>query len=165
MNPHTGGLDPGLAHLGFALGFMGKLEGCVAFSRPADLERAPVGDVALWYADQLQRYAPTIRLCDLTMEHMQTGKGTQGDLLNVQTVGAFLCGRLGGGKFRTVTPAEWKAQLPKKQCFARIRAKLSQTELIALERSLSDVKDSDHEHALDAVGIWLYGQGRMKRGI
>lgn len=55
-------------------------------------------------------------------------------------------------RIRLVAPNEWKGQLPKSVCEARIRKKLG--------KSFPEGRQS--EHAIDAIGIGLWYQGRFK---
>ena len=77
---------------------------------------------------------------------------------------AFLAGRYAGAampgvEVSTVFPHQWKGNLPKDVCAARVRAKLS-----LAERAIVDACDAPKgqmHNVLDAIGIGLFAEGRF----
>jgi hypothetical protein len=72
---------------------------------------------------------------------------------------AFLAGRYAGRvpegtEVQTVFPHEWKGNLPKDVCAARVRARLSKEELALVKAC--DVPEKQKHNVLDAIGIGLF---------
>lgn len=75
---------------------------------------------------------------------------------------AFLAGRYAGrpaGEVFTVFPHEWKGNLPKEVCAARVRARLSEDERAVIDAC--DVPKGQKHNVLDAIGIGLFALRRM----
>jgi hypothetical protein len=76
---------------------------------------------------------------------------------------AFLAGRCAGrarGAVSTVLPHQWKGNMPKEVCAARVRAALSPEERAVVDAC--DVPDKQRHNVLDAVGIGLFSEGRFR---
>jgi hypothetical protein len=98
------------------------------------------------------------------MEHMQVygqqkQKGDPNDLVAV----AYLEGMISGLYRRTVlfTPHEWKGNLPDDVLAKRIEKRLNPEESRALARALAIVPKSLRHNVYAAVGIGLFGHGRL----
>jgi hypothetical protein len=75
---------------------------------------------------------------------------------------AFLAGRYAGrarGAVSTVLPHQWKGNMPKDVCAARVRARLSPEERAVVDAC--DVPDKQRHNVLDAIGIGLFALGRL----
>lgn len=78
---------------------------------------------------------------------------------------AFLAGRYAGasaGEVFTVSPHQWKGNLPKDVCAARVRARLSPEERAVVDAV--DVPEKQRHNVLDAVGIGLFALNRNGPG-
>lgn len=80
-------------------------------------------------------------------------KGDPDDLLQVTGVVGAICGRVRADRLVGVRPREWKGQLPKEVCRARIEGKLSEVEL---RRVVPSRHKSLAHNVWDAVGIGLF---------
>lgn len=70
---------------------------------------------------------------------------------------AFLAGRYAGaltGEVYTVFPHQWKGNLPKDVCAARVRARLSPEERAIVDAC--DVPEKQRHNVMDAIGIGLF---------
>jgi hypothetical protein len=80
------------------------------------------------------------------------------DLITLAYQAGRYVGRYAGGvEITTVYPHQWKGQLPKAVCAARVRAALlpKRGEPAVLEGALASVATSRQHNVLDAVGIGL----------
>ena len=78
---------------------------------------------------------------------------------------AFLAGRYAGrasGEVFTVFPHQWKGNLPKEVCAARVRMKLSSEEKKIVDDC--DLPKSQMHNTMDAIGIGLFAIGRVVTG-
>jgi len=73
---------------------------------------------------------------------------------------AFLAGRYAGrgADVSTVFPHQWKGNLPKDVCAARVRAKLSAREREIIGRC--GVTEKQLHNVMDAIGVGLFSMGR-----
>lgn len=61
-----------------------------------------------------------------------------------------------------VRPRQWKGQLPKEVCGRRIVSTLSPEELETVAESMAEVAPSLQHNVWDAIGIGLWGCGRLQ---
>ena len=75
---------------------------------------------------------------------------------------AFLAGRyVGAREAFAVFPRQWKGNLPKGACAARVRAKLSPEERAVVDECACKVPEKQMHNVMDAVGIGLFAEGRV----
>lgn len=87
------------------------------------------------------------------------GKVNPNDLVDL----SFCAGQLAGilhAPIRTVTPAQWKGQVPKKVMNSRVLARLSEEEQ---GRIIKPKQASLLHNVLDAIGIGMHEYGRLGR--
>ena len=90
-------------------------------------------------------------------------KGDPNDLMPLAAIiGGFVM-RFPETKHTLYKPREWKGQLTKDACHARITERLSEEEARTLIHSLSFVSATLRHNALDAVGIGLFHLGRLTK--
>jgi hypothetical protein len=107
------------------------------------------------------------------VEQMQMSQGRDGsgekrtiiakanDLLELQAVGAYVAGAL-GGSLCYVPVGTWKGSAPKHVTEARARAALSPAELAIVEAELARHRGGLGHNLWDAVGIGLHATGRYR---
>jgi len=83
------------------------------------------------------------------------------DLLPLAGIDAALAALFPGATTTSYAPSEWKGQMPKEVCHARLRKRLDASELAALDSDLDKVAPSLRHNVLDAVGIGLHHLGRL----
>ena len=81
------------------------------------------------------------------------------DLITLALRAGELAGHCEQTPVRYVTPAEWKRQLPKDICNARVRNMLTNAELDQI-KNVFELPQSKRHNALDALGIALWAKGR-----
>ena len=81
------------------------------------------------------------------------------DLLPLVAVGYLVASRFENPV--KVFPHEWKGQMPKEVCAARIRNRLNERELDTLDACLTKTGAKGH-NVVDAVGIGLYAVDRFQ---
>ena len=83
------------------------------------------------------------------------------DMLAMSLIWAANATALFGTQYQFTRPAEWKGQTPKAVMHRRIRARLDEKEKHTLDKNLLDVPRAMQHNVLDAVGILLWGLGRL----
>ena len=83
-------------------------------------------------------------------------RGDPNDLLPLSAVAGALAALFPDAQVSATRPAEWKGQMPKDICHARVIAQLGDTE----RRRIAPAGALTH-NVLDAVGIGLYARGRF----
>jgi len=106
--------------------------------------------------------------CSLTIEipqvyRTQGRKSDPNDLIDLAVTAGRVIEASHCSLLQMIRPREWKGQLPKDACHARIREVLSASELDVLDHDLKEIPKSLRHNALDAVGVLLYGLGRRLR--
>lgn len=82
------------------------------------------------------------------------------DLLALAGVDAAVAGIFGGVPVHSYAPSEWKGQMPKDVCQARIRSRLTPAEEHFAEAGAAAAGPAGH-NVWDAVGIGLHHTGRL----
>lgn len=82
------------------------------------------------------------------------------DLIALSAIDGALAYRM-GVKTTSYVPSEWKGQMKKEPCHARIKSRLNPRELAILMDADNDAKSKAH-NVYDAVGIGLHHLGRLK---
>lgn len=165
------GIDPGVPALGYAIAW-GRQIGAAGLCRPPRTVGKPCLDVrGMGYADEIrdaisaQRGGPwqvTAYVESMTVTRDRTT--TPQDLINVQTIGCIVAGRL--GDVRLLPPDTWKGSTPKAIHHERLCAldgPLDASERAIVAAALRATPKKHHKEVLDAVGILLYGLGRTER--
>jgi hypothetical protein len=67
-----------------------------------------------------------------------------------------------GAVYQEAYPREWKGQLTKAACHARIKTRLTSDELLVAEWNTRNMTKDEVHNAWDAIGIGLWGLGRFK---
>lgn len=90
----------------------------------------------------------------------QQQKGDQNDLINLAVLVGRYSDRAKARGFRVtlIRPREWKGQLPKDVCWARVREALTPREL----ENVSSVPKSRAHNMHDAIGLGTWFQKRWK---
>ena len=102
-----------------------------------------------------------------SMVHARDRNGSVAqDLIDLSIVGAYVAGSVCGVARRPqfVTANTWKGSVPKEIHHERIRAVLDPEESVMLRALLEPVPKTNQKELLDALGISLYGAGRIARG-
>ncbi len=154
-------LDPGIRGCGVAFFIDGKLSYCDYVKNPAKTGNriTEIRDMALaikgWgeYANEIVCEYPQVYTASLS-------KGDNNDLLALAGVGSALAALHPQVRVTTVLPREWKGQLTKEACEARIRSRLDTAELAILDAMVKRVGAKSH-NAVDACGIGLHAVGRF----
>lgn len=89
-------------------------------------------------------------------------KGDPNDLTPLALLAGCLFARLGYGDQRWIYPREWKGQLDKDVCAARVQNALSEVETVVLAEGLKKLRKTLHHNVLDAVGLGLWALGRFE---
>jgi hypothetical protein len=84
------------------------------------------------------------------------------DLLALTAVDTALAALLSPVKTVSISPSEWKGQMKKEPCQARIVSRLSPRELVVAEAAAAAAKSKAH-NLFDAIGIGLHHLGRFAR--
>jgi hypothetical protein len=156
-------LDPGLRGCGVALFRDGVLTACSYVKNPETKGAGP--DAVLKMADAVYDWSLKeggVLTPEIVFEHPQAytaghSKGDNNDLFPLVGVAyalATMCHPV-----TKVLPREWKGQLEKDACHARIRSRLSPAELAVFE----SVKGHFAHNAWDACGVGLHHLGRFER--
>jgi hypothetical protein len=101
------------------------------------------------------------------MVHSQDRDGSVAqDLIDLSIVSAYVAGTVcGAARTPQFLPAmTWKGGVPKDIHHERIRAALDPEECVLLRKLLESVPKRYEKELLDALGIALYGAGRIARG-
>ena len=167
------GIDPGVLALGYAISYgppelrAHRLEaaGC-----SIQTDRRILAHVASRHEHAIRNAYDTINPV-VFVESMTIQRGretTPQDLIDVQTVGLLTAADAAGGIAEVVlfTPAEWKGSTPKEIHHRRMCAPdgpLDESERAVLRDALERTPAKHHKEVLDAVGILLYGLGRIER--
>lgn len=153
-------LDPSSRATGCALWRDGILESVYLIRT-----KGPIGkDTRDSTCDQLMAWLPTIRVDVYTERPVQHGGGGRKADPETLLQMAVLVGRLEGVlplcKWTQYTKAQWAGTAPKEIVTKRVLAKLSDLEQGAVHNTYNGPPSLLH-NVLDAVGVGLYGQGRM----
>lgn len=89
-------------------------------------------------------------------------KADPNDLLALCGVDAAIATMYPGAKVTCYAPSDWKGQLTKEACHARIRSRLSPAEIVVGIDAGAAAKSLAH-NMWDAVGIALHHVGRLER--
>lgn len=151
--------DPGVS-TGWAL-FKDKLVACGLITWDGWNAEAPEFREA-WFAT-VEEFAPNrVAVVELPQVYRASqSKGDPADLIDT----AFRAGMLASWvqpwcAIKTVMPREWKGQLPKEVHHRRILAALTPEERAVLDAC--EAPRAKMHNVIDAVGLGLWQQGRMK---
>ncbi len=145
----VGAVDPGKRHNAYAVAENGALCLC-----------------GLWQdesARELFYKTNALQLDRLVIEKPRVyagkAKGDNNDLIEV----SIRAGAIGAGCEMTlfVVPSRWKGQKSKTVTRKQAKAELSVAELAIVERKLSSLPSKRHNDVWDAIGILLWGLGRL----
>jgi len=152
-------IDPGIRSCGWALfGPDKRLLRCGLVQTKSTNRH--LGDDAATMAAAIGFGSPHVILEEMVLRP-EDPKSQAEDLLRVQLVGGIVAGRC-GGRVTTVHPMRWKGAVPKRIHQSRIRDELSEAERAVLEAGTAKVRGALKHNVLDAVGIGLWGVGRMR---
>lgn len=159
---HAIGIDPGVCHLGYAIACDGVIwaAGCSSHEPREDLAR-----MASRHERSIHNAYGTVDPI-VYLESMTAVAGratTAQDLIDVQTVGCLTAAELLPARIDLLPPAEWKGSTPKAIHYRRLIPALSRTERDTVRQALISTPKDHHKEILDAVGILLYGLGRIER--
>lgn len=157
--PYDVSIDPGASVCGWALWQSGSgiFLGAGIWDRRRDLS-APSG---------LLSASRVIRRVYLELMEVRTGPrslGNAADLIKVQLTGGFLAGLCRPLEIVELPPSKWKGTVPKEIHHKRIEASLSPEERVRAADDVGAVPKKHHGEVLDAIGLGLYGLGRLARG-
>ena len=159
------GIDPGVLALGYGIAWgrrLGAAGICTHIGR-LDVRAAghalQIRDVIAAAAARGGPWQPTIFLESMTAARDRAT--TAQDLIDVQTVGCLTAAAL--GYVRLLPPSEWKGSTPKVVHHERMIEALDAGERAILAEALRACPKRHHKEVLDAVGILLYGLGRIER--
>lgn len=156
-------LDPGKHAVGYAIFIDRELKACGLAKQAGDVKYH-------WMAEE---YTDEPTVCRnrswperIVMEIPQIydrrrWKGNPNDLLPIIAHGALIAGTLHPIYFETVTPEDWKGQVPKEIQNERDRRALTPTELDVL--TSAPVAASKLHNVIDAVGVGLWALKRQLR--
>ena len=154
-------VDPGLRGCGVAEFRAGELVRAAYVPNPMagrgyEAHSALGEAVSTWVSDASER---------IIIEHpviypsAAQQKGDLNDLLDVVAVGASVASGFRAHYIESVSPREWKGQVPKNIMTMRIASALSETERANIEKCAAGLK----HNVLDAVGIGLWKLGRINQ--
>jgi hypothetical protein len=153
-------LDPGIRGCGVALFDGAVLAACAWVKNPVKKDDGPEAVFTMaraveeWVAHQTTREG-----VQLVFEHpriytVAKSVGDNNDLMPLVAVDYAVAARFPFGPVR-VYPHEWKGQMPKEVCAARVRSRLDVEELKILDTALTKAGSKGHNIS-DAVGIGLF---------
>ena len=89
------------------------------------------------------------------------------DLVDLTAAGMAVASRLARQweRINTLSPSDWKGQVPKEVTRKRVLAKLVEIEMSRLTECLEPIKPSLHHNLFDAIGIGLVFVKRARRGV
>jgi hypothetical protein len=167
---HSAGIDPGVQALGYAVaahdGTPGRLQvaGCARATRPGCGSQA-LHTLGIRYSAAIRNaydvIEPVIYL--ESMESVRDRATTPQDLIDVQTVGLVTALDLAPGALFLFSPSDWKGSTPKAIHHERMIEALDEQERAVLRDALRNTPKEHRKEVLDAVGILLYGLGRIER--
>lgn len=165
MNFRTLTIDPGVRACGWA-GWGPTAPGEPGRLGAAGVSRVRADATIEWacreHTEQIPRGAAHVVIESMAWRPGDA-RSNPNDLIAVQTVAAFLAGRM-GGFLEFVPAATWKGTIPKGVHHERIRAVLEEGERRILEEALAITPKAHHKEILDAIGIGLYYSDRINRG-
>lgn len=162
-------VDPGIRGCGCALFEERKL---IAASYVANPEKTGnTAEAAVSMAHAIRAWADTYWVDEMALEwpriyatRIRRGltKEDPNDLLALTAVDSALLMRLRAGKVACYAPPDWKGQMKKEPCHARVADRLSDTEWKVLKAADEEAGSLAH-NVWDAVGIGLFHVGRFER--
>lgn len=171
------GIDPGVRALGWARSGHARrltLAGCSVL--PDTYARSGVRECAVGHLRAI-RFVTGLGWGNHAVTYLESMTAvrdratTPQDLIDVQTVGCLVASEIAGSAdaLCLLTPATWKGSNPKEVHWKRwigTDAKpgaLAASERLTLREALEQCPKKHHKEILDAVGILLYGLGRIER--
>lgn len=167
-------VDPGARGCGVAL-FEDRALVCAAYVQsPLDVtadtgRAAAAGAMALAVIGWLDHFAEKVKVDALVVEWPRVyatairrgvSRGDPNDLLPLAGVDSALAALLAPAACYSYAPSEWKGQLTKEACSARVMGRLTNAEFGVLEAAVSAAKSKAH-NTLDAVGLGLHHLSRF----
>lgn len=177
QNMHRGAntllsVDPGIRGCGAALFRAGELVACAYVKNPMKSGSGPAECASMVCAvcicGMLDLVIINVLVVEWPQVYQRGGGRTRGDandLLGLAGVGGGLAARFweADTKVRSVSPSEWKGQVPKDAIALRVESRLSEAERVAYDAGVTAVAPSLRHNVSDAVGIGLWGLGRFER--
>jgi hypothetical protein len=152
------GVDPSVSCTGWCL-FYGDELHRVEIARAPDIAKACARPHALdlWGDVELRPGTCTI---ELPQHYGSNSKADANDLIGIAAVaGAYAA--VSPVPVTFVRPAQWKGQVSKTAMEARIIAALNETSRATAERMIGTMNKGLRNNAWDAIGIALYGMGKL----
>jgi len=152
-------IDPGIRGCGVAVFEDGNLVSCAYVKNPFGAGDDP--NAVLGMAHAVTKWSLPVETCVFEHPRIYTAaksKGDNNDLMPLVAIGYLVAARY--AVQTRVYPHEWKGQMPKEVCAARIRNRLTAQELDVLDRCLTKAGAKGH-NTVDAVGIGLHAVGRF----
>lgn len=157
-------LDPGIRGCGVALFTDGRLTGAAYVVNPVKKGDEPEAVIAMatevvkWSGYPMSAQVQLVFECPRIYTASKS-KGDNNDLLPLVGVGYAVAATFWNNPTR-VYPHEWKGQMPKDVCHARVLARLDAAERRVLDAALTKAGSKGH-NTLDGVGIGLFALGRF----
>ncbi len=151
-------IDPGVKACGVAVFKDGILISAKYVERKDRCPKALAAAVWDYVTEELPRDCIDLVIVERPRTYGgRASRGDTNDLLDLSiVVGALLVAI--GGEYRLVYPADWKKQVPKEIMIARIKSKLSESEL----DNIIFCRGSKMHNVWDAIGIGLFQLKRLK---
>lgn len=158
-------IDPGVRGAGIAVWSLNNLVmACYVKPMRKDRGYGLAEDLAYNVEMAVKDYSPKLIVCEFPRFYGSTHqKGDPNDLIDVAVAGAAISTRLDSliSYIESVSPSDWKGNVPKQKMLVRIWKKLTEEERAVVQKT----NKSDREDILDAIGIGLWKLGRLNKRI